>query len=168
MGRTGDLGPWAELELGEGGGGGERAGVGMAARGSRRPAVLFLALLALLVAVLCLGGAAAQDDCSTMKGRQCKKSLLCVKSGKKKSMTCTPAVTPEEQCAAVQKKKGKRKLCTAQPVSDSTGSCACSKKKKCGACVYVPNPEPTPGPPPSDDGVTPIAPDAFDLPSDSD
>ena len=147
---------------------GERAGVGMAARGSRRPAVLFLALLALLVAVLCLGGAAAQDDCSTMKGRQCKKSLLCVKSGKKKSMTCTPAVTPEEQCAAVQKKKGKRKLCTAQPVSDSTGSCACSKKKKCGACVYVPNPEPTPGPPPSDDGVTPIAPDAFDLPSDSD
>jgi len=115
----------------------------MAARGSRRPAVLFLALLALLVAVLCLCGAAAQDDCSSMKVKQCKKSLSCNSffvRGKKKRMVCIPAVTPEEQCAAVQTKKGKRSLCTAQPVSDSTGSCACSKKKKCGKCVYVPDP----------------------------
>ena len=137
----------------------------MAARGSRRPSILFLALLALLVAVLCLGGAAAQDDCSSMKAKQCKKSLSCVKSGKKKSMTCTPAVTDEEKCAAVQKKKGKRNLCTTQPVS--SGSCACSKKKKCGQCVFVPSTEPTPSPP-SDDGFVPIPPDIFDLPSDSD
>merc|ERR1711871_1314038 len=103
--------------------------------------------------------------CSSMKAKQCKKSLSCVKSGKKKSMTCTPAVTDEEKCAAVQKKKGKRNLCTTQPVS--SGSCACSKKKKCGQCVFVPSTEPTPSPP-SDDGFVPIPPDIFDLPSDSD
>ena len=158
------------------------------ARGcSRRPTGLFLALLALLVAALCLGGAAAQEDCASLKGKRCKKSKLCIKSGRGKGMTCTLAVTPEQQCAAIQVKKNRRRLCESQPVTGSDGSgrdgtCGCSKgssavaskrrskkRGKCGTCIYVEPVTPTGPPEPAPEGgFIPINPDIFDLPSDSD